>query len=161
MIEIVPFQVGYFEAWRQMSLEWLKEYDLLEPEDFHLLDHPYETAIDAGGAIYIALSDGRPAGTVSLLPAGDKIWEIAKLTVRAEYRRHGIADRLMAAAISGIRERGGERALLFTNSRLMPAIALYRKWGFSEVPYRDSAYCESDRRFEKALSEAGNEIGTV
>lgn len=152
MIEIVPFKMCYFDVWRRMSLDWLMEYDLLEPEDFHLLDHPYETAISAGGGIYIALLDGIPAGTVSLLPAEEGVWEIAKLTVFKDYRRHGIADSLMEAAISGILQRGGKTALLFTNSRLEPAIALYSKWGFTEVPHRGSAYCESDRRFEKELN---------
>jgi len=152
VIEIVPFQMGYFDAWRGMSLDWLMEYDLLEPEDFHLLDHPYETAVNAGGEIYIALLDGIPAGTVSLLPVGEGVWEIAKLTVRKEYRRRGVADRLMEAAIFGIRQRSGKTALLFTNSRLEPAIALYSKWGFAEVPHLGSAYCEPGRRFEKELN---------
>ena len=151
MTRIVPYEDRWFAAWRQMSLDWLAEYDLLEPEDFHLLDHPHETALDRGGAIYLALWDGVPAGTVSLMPAGEGVWEIAKLTVRREHRGRGIADRLMEAALRGVAERGGKTALLFTNSKLEPAIALYRKWGFSETAHRGSAYCESDRRFEKAL----------
>lgn len=152
MTEIVAYEDRYFTAWRQMSLDWLREYDLLEPEDYHLLDHPHETALDAGGAIWLALADGVPAGTVSLMPAGAGVWEIAKLTVRREYRGRGLADRLMEAALAGISARGGRTALLFTNSRLTAALGLYRKWGFTEVPHRGSAYCESDRRFEKQLT---------
>ena len=151
MIAIVPYEDRWFEQWRALSMDWLREYDLLEPADLHLLDHPRETALDPGGAIYLAVEDDVPVGTASLLPAGDSVWEIVKLTVRRDRRGRGIADRLMAAALEGVRARGGHTALLFTNSRLEAAIGLYRKWGFLETAHRGSNYCESDRRFEKTL----------
>ena len=52
-----------------------------------------------------------------------------------------------------IRAMAGDRTalILFTNSGLLPAIHLYHKYGFADVPLIDNEYEESDMKMELIL----------
>ena len=129
-----------------LSIAWLKKYNLLEPADFRILYHPHEVILNQGGEIFFAAADGINVGTVSMIPMENGIYEMAKLTVREDYRRLHIGDALVREAIQFAKSHGGRKVILFTNSRLIPAIALYRKHGFKMVPHTDCEYEVSDSK---------------
>lgn len=134
-----------------MSVDWLKEYGLLEPADLEILEHPHEAVLNGGGQIFFALCGGAPVGTASVINMGGGVYEIAKLTVLYQYRGRGIAKALMTACLDFARSSGAVRAVLYTNHKLTAALGLYKHMGFIEVKHEHSPYVESDIRMELEL----------
>ncbi len=92
-----------------------------------------------GGAILLALLDGRPVGCVAFRPFGAGACEMKRLYVRPGARRGGIGRKLALRAIYLAREAGYRRMLLDTMSDMAEANGLYESLGFrSREPYYDN-----------------------
>ena len=118
-----------------------------------MLDNPVEEIIGPGGEIFIAVVDEEPVGAVALINSSDDTSELAKMAVSPDQRGRGIGDKLIAACIEHARENGKSRVYLLSNTRLTPAIELYRKHGFVETPLDpDSPYERVNIRMELALN---------
>lgn len=151
MIAIREWEDRYAADYVRLSVEWLEKYVRVEPADEAILYHPHEAVLDNGGMIFFALDGETPIGTVSMIRMADGCFELAKLAVTQGYKGQGVSKLLMDAALKFAREKGCERVILFTNRRLVPAIGLYRRYGFQEVPLVDNEYEESDMRMELNL----------
>ena len=97
----------------------------------HRRDVPYET--------FVATVDGTVAAAVTieyltLLVDGVPIRTggIAGVATRWDYRRRGLATRVLDVCHRRLRERGISNATLFTG-RNLPAIRIYERTGYSEV----------------------------
>jgi putative acetyltransferase len=67
-------------------------------------------------------------------------------------RGRGYGDRLMEAAIAFARDAGARRLMLLSNTRLAPALTLYRKHGFRDVPLDPAnGYSRADIQLELPL----------
>ncbi|GEM_PF-6494091 len=89
----------------------------------------------------LGVVDGVPAATLviqyrELLVDGARIQTggIAGVATRWEYRRRGLATRLMREAIRRVRARGISNTTLFT-ARSLPAIRIYERLGYSETAH--------------------------
>ena len=70
-----------------------------------------------------------------------------------QLRRRGIAEKLSYAALEKARDLGAEKVILYSNRILVPAITMYHKLGFTEVPIeKDIVYERSDIKMEINLS---------
>ncbi len=78
-------------------------------------------------------------------------YELAKLAVNSSIQRKGIGRRLCDAVINKARELGADTVFLESNTRLKPAIALYRKLGFRELPEYHPAYARGDIQMELSI----------
>lgn len=153
-VEIVEYQSQYRKAFYELNRKWIELYWELEPHDIEVLENPEKHILDKGGHIFVALYNGFPVGVCALCPMPDESaydFELAKLAVNNSIRRKGIGRRLCDAAISKARELGGEMLFLESNTRLKPAIALYRKIGFKELPEYHPAYARGDIQMELTL----------
>jgi ribosomal protein S18 acetylase RimI-like enzyme len=81
---------------------------------------------------YVWEDRGQIVGSVMVQPQGleRRKWYISAVATHPNYRRKGIARRLMEAVIEHIRQRGGELALLSVRADNEPAYLLYRRLGF-------------------------------
>lgn len=81
---------------------------------------------------YVWEDQGQIVGSVMVQPQGleRRKWYISAVATHPDYRRKGIARRLMESAIEHIRQRGGELALLSVRADNEPACLLYRRLGF-------------------------------
>lgn len=70
--------------------------------------------------------------------------EIYRVAVAPEYRRRGIAYRLLDYAVKTSRGKGLESIFLEVRSKNVAAINLYRTYGFSEVSRRRGYYKNPD-----------------
>lgn len=145
--EYKPEHQPWFE---KLNRTWIEQFFVMEPVDFEVLQHPEEHILAHGGAILIASAGEAIVGTVALKPAGPGIYEFTKMAIDEAYRGRKIGETLTRAAIEKARSLGAHRIILYSNTRLEPAIKLYRKVGFVEVPV-DGPYERSDIKMELPL----------
>lgn len=149
-IKIIKWEDRFAKAYIDLSIEWLEKYVSVEPGDLEIIEHPYEAVLNNGGMIWFALLDNTPIGTVTMIKSNDS-YEVAKLAVTEKYKKLGIGKRLMKVAIEFARENSTKKIYLFTNHNLIPAINLYKKCGFVQIPLIDNKYIESDMKMELYL----------
>lgn len=152
LVEVVEFTDEFAADFARLNYEWIEKYFAAEQHDREILDDPQRHVITPGGQIFMALVDGKAAGTVAMIPSGDYVLELTKMAVSPEFQGRGIANHLMRACIDLARARGTQIVFLESHRSLQPALALYRKFGFVETP-RDpnSEYARADIRMELAI----------
>jgi ribosomal protein S18 acetylase RimI-like enzyme len=82
---------------------------------------------------YVWLVDGKIVGNVSIYPTNrphKNTWIVANVGVHPDYRRRGIARRLMQASMDAIQARGGRVAILQVDLSNTGARRLYEQLGF-------------------------------
>ena len=80
---------------------------------------------------YFWEEEGRPVGMIVMQRQNTtNTWHIGNVGVLPEFRRRGIARKLVAASLDFIREHGGEVALLDVIAENVPAYQLYQQMGF-------------------------------
>jgi ribosomal protein S18 acetylase RimI-like enzyme len=78
---------------------------------------------------------GQVLGFIRAMRQGlEQDWWIAGLGVRPLFRRRGIGEALVSDVLANLREGGVSKVRLEVNRASLPAIKLYRKLGFKEVP---------------------------
>ena len=156
-VDIVEFDAQWAADFARLNYEWIEEYFAVEKHDREILDDPQRWVIEPGGQIFMAIVDGRAAGTVAMIPAGDGIIELTKMAVSPAFQGRGIGDMLMEYCIAYARERGDvQTVFLESHTKLSPALNLYRKHGFVEVPGDpNSLYERADIRMELGIRGSG------
>ncbi len=92
-------------------------------------------------------------GTCAVIRHDRETFELAKMAVAPAARGRGYGDRLVEAAAAFARGAGATRLMLVSNTRLGPALNLYRKHGFRDVPLDPgTGYSRADIQLELALS---------
>jgi ribosomal protein S18 acetylase RimI-like enzyme len=113
----VPLEVQDFEAWLDS------------------LPGPYAPP---RGRLLVVRYDGESAGCVALRALGDDAGEVKRLYVRERFRGVGLARALVQEVIDVARAAGYTTLRLDTHRSMIPAQALYRSFGFTEIaPYWD------------------------
>jgi len=80
---------------------------------------------------YVWEEDGKPVGLTNVLRMGaTDSWMIANVSVLPEYRRRGIARKLVEASMAYARSRGARTIVLDVIAGNVPAYTLYEKLGF-------------------------------
>jgi GNAT superfamily N-acetyltransferase len=105
------------------------------------------------GAFLVAFAGDEPVGCVGLKGTCADYSEIKRMWIDPAMRGSGLARALMKAAEDAARALGVTLLRLDTHSALANAIAIYRHWGWSEIPrFNDDPYAEVF--FEKSLAES-------
>jgi ribosomal protein S18 acetylase RimI-like enzyme len=152
-IEIVEFNDSFAADFARLNYEWIEKYFAVERHDSEILDSPQKWVIEPGGQIFMALTGGKAVGTVALVPAGEGVLELTKMAVSPDFQGLGIGDGLMRRCVEFARERRIATIFLESHTKLTPALNLYRKFGFVEVPGDpNSLYSRADIRMELAIS---------
>ena len=146
------FRPGDQPIFRQLNEEWISRYFTLEPADLKALDYPEEYILAPGGCILLAEVAGQVVGTCALIKMADGGYELAKMAVSPAAQGQRIGYLLGQAAVQRVRELGGHRLYLESNSKLAPALSLYRKLGFRDLAqHNPSPYARADVQMELLL----------
>ncbi|MEM9459758.1 MAG: bifunctional helix-turn-helix transcriptional regulator/GNAT family N-acetyltransferase [Myxococcota bacterium] len=127
-IEIVDFEPAHAEHFERLNREWLEKDFCVEPVDQALFDDP-EVIVAGGGAILFARCHNEFVGTCAL-QMNSQGCELTKMAVTERWRGRRVGAKLLQSAIDRARGLGVPTLHLVTNSRLIPAVNLYRKFGF-------------------------------
>ena len=154
-IEIVDFADEWAKDFAALNYEWIEKYFAVEKHDREILDDPQTFVIDPGGQIFMALVDGQAVGTVASIPAPEGVIELTKMAVSPGFQGLGIGDMLMSRCVEYVNEKGIPKVFLESHSKLAPALSLYRKHGFLDVPGDpNSLYARADVRMELAIEDS-------
>jgi ribosomal protein S18 acetylase RimI-like enzyme len=63
----------------------------------------------------------------------------------------GIGKKLILHCLAIAKEKGIEKLILYSNRKLLPAIHLYEKYGFLEVPLEGGVYERADIKMERTI----------
>ncbi len=148
-MEIIDFDPKYARYFYDLNIEWLKEHFYVEPYDEEVLSNPEEYIISKGGHILFAMIDAEIAGTAALINRGKDGFELSKMAVAPKFQGRKIGLKLMYACIYKSIALGTDRLFLDSNRKLVPAIALFNKVGFKEIPVpEDTPYERCNIRME-------------
>ncbi|MNS70059.1 putative N-acetyltransferase YvbK [compost metagenome] len=151
-VEIIDYAPRYRHHFERLNTAWITRYFTLEPADQAVLGDPERHLIQPGGDVLFARLDGRIIGTCGLEKHGAHAFELVKMAVSDAAQGRGAGRLLLEAAIDRARALGADKLVLWTSSRLGPALALYRKHGFQQVePPEASVYARADVYMELAL----------
>lgn len=129
----------------------VRKYFRVEKNDVISLSNPKEEIIDKGGFIFYAKLNDEIVGTASLLKKSETVFELGKMAVSEKAQGHKIGTLLLEHCINFAQEKQIKTLLLYSNTKLKPAIHLYLKNGFSEVDLEKGLYERADIKMEKHL----------
>jgi GNAT superfamily N-acetyltransferase len=147
ILNYLPAHQPWFE---KLNRNWIEKYFWMEPLDFEILQKPDVHILDKGGFIFMAELDHEIAGTVALKFVVPGVFEFTKMAVDEKFQGKQIGKHLALAAIEKAKALKAEKIILYSNTKLIPAISLYSKLGFIEVPL-DGPYKRSDIKMELIL----------
>ena len=138
------------ESIKGVVFEVLKEYGLhpdpgSTDKDLDAIEHHYG---EKGGYFGVIEQEGDIVATVGIYKLSSEVCELRKMYALPSQRGKGLGRKLMAFSLVKAKELGFNRIVLETASTLVEAIALYKKYGFSEYkPKHLSPRC--DQAFER------------
>jgi putative acetyltransferase len=147
-VDIVQFEPKYAAAYKDLNLNWIRKYFVVEPHDEEQLDNPEAYIISKGGYIFFAKYEDEVTGTCALIKTGEGEYELAKMAVAENMQGKKIGKKIGIAVLEHAKAIGAKRVWLESNRRLTTALNLYNKLGFVEVPIDSTPYARADIRME-------------
>ncbi len=152
-VDYSPALAPYFEA---INVEWLERYFYVEDIDKEVLGNPEKYIIQPGGTIIFAKVGNQIAGTVALKLVSPGVFEMTKMGVSPEFQGLKLGEGLAVRILDKAREMGAHKVILYSSTKLKPAISLYRKLGFTELERETGHYERSDIKMEIPMNKAMN-----
>ena len=150
VVEIVKYNPSHQKAFEQLNRAWIEKYFWMEPIDFEVLQHPEEHILKHGGTIFMGTYNKEIAGTAAVKFVEPGVYEFTKMAVDEKFQGKKIGKAIAEAAIEWCKKSGANKIILYSNTKLETAIAMYRKLGFQEIPL-DGPYKRSDIKMELRL----------
>jgi len=152
-VTIEDFQPKYAKYFASLNYEWLDKYFEIEEIDRRVLDHSQKEVINKGGYILFAKYKDEIVGTVALMKHDDTSHELTKMAVTEKCQGKQIGKKLMVAALNKAKDFGIRTVFLESNTKLVPAITMYKKIGFIVVPVNQGTVSEYKRSNIKMVME--------
>jgi putative acetyltransferase len=157
-IKFSGYQPQYAIDFKELNLEWIAKYFTVEDHDVEQLSNPESYIINKGGEVLFAILEGKVIGTCALIKTGEAEFEMAKMAVSPDYRGLQIGYKLGEYFKEKAKEMGAKRIWLESNRVLTPAISLYNKLGFKEIPIDYTPYARADIRMEMWVDETKSDL---
>jgi ribosomal protein S18 acetylase RimI-like enzyme len=149
-VNVVNYQAGHQKYFESLNRSWIEKFFWMEPIDVAVLQNPDTHILEKGGQIFMAEYEGEVIGTVALKVVSENVFEFTKMAVDEKFQGIKVGEKLALTAIHYCQSKKAKAIILYSNTKLIPAINLYRKLGFIEVPL-DGIYERSDIKMELTL----------
>jgi len=151
MAVIIDYEDQYQDDFKRLNLIWLEQFELTESHDLEILNHPKENVLDHGGFIFLLQEDDAIIGTAGIATINDLEYELIKMSVAPAHRGKKFGDLLLKKCIDKAKELHISKLILFSSSKLQPAIRMYEKYGFKHVAVVDAPFETADIKMELSL----------
>jgi len=147
-IRILSYRPEFQKYFESINKEWLNAHFAIEPIDIEVLENPERSILDNGGTIIFAELQGEIVGTVALRFQEKGVYEMTKMGVLPAAQGKKVGWALALAILEQAKAMGGEKVVLYSSRKLVPAIGMYRKLGFQEVLPEEGKYSRCDIKME-------------
>ncbi|MGJ8745029.1 GNAT family N-acetyltransferase [Polaribacter sp.] len=138
-LEIIAYQPEYAKDFYSLNVAWLEKYFYVEPYDKKVLSNPQKYVLNPGGFIFFAKYNHQIVGVVSIINQ-QTFFELSKMAVSPKYQGLKIGLQLMHYCISFAKKKQWKSISLYTHRKLIPALHLYKKVGFIEMPLEENSH---------------------
>lgn len=132
-MQVIEYQEKYKKDFVKLNTQWVERYFVMEDADLEVLEH-VDDLLKSGAMIYFAVEEDQVLATCMAMPLDGDVWEICKLAASGQYTGTGAGSAVFRASMNYAKEHGAKKLTLISNSRLKPALHIYKKFGFKEVP---------------------------
>lgn len=147
-MKIIPFEEKYRQEFIDFNTDWIiTNFGFLEEHDRETFDK-LDDIMNDGAMIYFAVENGVALATCMAAPLDGGTWEICKLGSNKNVPHKGAGSAVFGAAMKWAVAHGAEKLFILSNSRLKPALHIYKKFGFREIKLDDYEYVRGDIAFE-------------
>ncbi len=147
-MNIIPYELKYKADFIRLNKAWVEKFfGRLEEEDLHTLGG-VEEILARGGQIFVALQDAQVLAVCMAKPLESNIWEICKLATDENLQGRGAGSAVFKACLEYAQTRNAKKIMLISNRILKPALHIYEKFGFKEVPLQGKPYERADIQME-------------
>ena len=147
-IEIIPFNESLSKNFTSLNSAWLQKYFTIEPIDHEMLSDPEKYIIDKGGYLFFGKANDEIAGTFALIKNQEGVYELSKMAVDERFQGKNIGNKMLQFCLEECRRLKATKIILYSNTRLEPAIHLYKKFGFKEVALVNTEYKRANIQME-------------
>lgn len=132
-MKIIEYDKKYKSDFIRLNTEWLNRFFMVEPVDQDMMDRVDEL-VEKGAMVYFAIENEKVLATCMAMPVKDAHWELCKLAATNQYTGTGAGSAVFNACIDYAISKGAKKISLISCRSLAPAIHIYKKFGFKEVP---------------------------
>lgn len=151
-MEITEYKRKYKKDFIRLNKAWIEKYFSMEQDDYEILNNVDEL-LKKGAMIFFAVENNIVLATGMAAPLANNEWEICKLAADERYQRRGAGGLVFKACMNYAIERNAARLIIVSNSILKPALHIYQKFGFKEIPVdKTHSYQRGDIQFEYIVS---------
>lgn len=157
-MQIIEYEERYKPDFIALNEEWVQRYFVQEEADRQILDH-VDALLEKGAMIYFAVEEEKVLATCMTMPLEEGVWEILKLAAAGQYTGTGAGSAVFKACKEYAIAHGAKQITLISNRRLKPALHIYEKFGFHEIPLNKAywGYERADIAFAYEVSRAGTQ----
>ena len=149
--KIITYQPEYKSDFIRLNKAWLEEFFYVETHDLETFNNIENDIIEKEGEIFFCLVNNEIAGTVAMIKTDEKTYELAKMAVDKKFQGMKLSNLLMEASIEFAKQHNAQKIFLVSNRILKPALNLYSKYNFVEVPMDETDYDRADIQMELTL----------
>lgn len=133
-VKFIEYSGELVEYFSRLNKDWLQKYFVIEPVDDEMLSDPKKYFIEKNGFLFFAKTGNIIAGTFALHKVNDKIYELCKMAVDEGFQGKDIGNLMLELVIGKAKKMEAQKLILYSHTKLKPAIHHYRKFGFTEIP---------------------------
>ena len=147
-MQVVEYSEKYKQDFIDFNTAWIIDnFGSLEKEDIDTFEN-IEKKLSEGAMIYFAVDGKDTLATCMAAPMENGTWEICKLGSNKYCSHKGAGSAVFKAAMDWAVNHGATRLFILSNSKLKPALHIYKKFGFTEIKLDDYEYVRGDIAFE-------------
>ena len=133
-MKVVPYAERYKQDFIDLNQGLIETLFEMEPEDYITLEH-IGALVEQGAQVFFAVNEEDTVLACCMVaPKGNDEWEIEKFAARNLGTGTGAGTGCLKACMEYAWEQGAKRLLIVSNTKCERAVALYRKYGFQEIP---------------------------